>query len=98
MTEPFAVVKHGITIEMREAPCGTCGQPMWHNLAFWQVQHTDAAVDPCDEPWPNEPRPDWVREVFAQAEADSKAMREGAKALDQLMAAESPAPVWAVRQ
>ncbi len=97
MTLPLAVEKHGITIQMLEAPCGNCGQPMWHNLAFWQVQHTDAAVNPCDEPWPYEPRPADVKAVFAQAEADSEAMRRGAAQLDQLMAAENPAPAGAVR-
>jgi len=85
VTESFAVAKWGQSEPLAEAPCG-CGQPMVYNLAVGFVQHTDAAVDPCDEPWPFEPRPQYVRALFAQAEADAAAVRRASVVLDRLWA------------
>lgn len=86
MTEPFTVAKWGHTAPLAEAECGGCGQPMLYNLAVGFVGHTEAAVDPCDEPWPDEPRPEWVKEAFRQVEADRETLRRAGPILDRLLA------------
>lgn len=84
MTE-YTVAKWGQSQAVAEAPCGGCGQPMLYNLAVGYVGHTDAAVDPCDEPWPDEPRPGYVKRIFAQVEADAAALRRAGPILDRLI-------------
>jgi hypothetical protein len=82
MTEHFEVAKWGHTVEVATSPCGTCGQPVLHNLGWKVVTHPPDAVDPCDAPWPDEPRPAYVTAVIEQQQADTEALRRGAGLLD----------------
>ncbi len=90
MTEEFTVAKWGQAVELAEAPCGGCGQPMLYNLAIGCVVHADHGVDPCDGPWPDEPRPQWVKDAFARAEADAETIRRGSAILDRQIASGFP--------
>ncbi len=77
MSDEFAVAKWGQAVELAEAPCGRCRQPMLYNLTVPCVVHAETAVDPCDEPWPFEPRPQWVKDAIVRAEADFPGWPDG---------------------
>lgn len=83
MTDPpIAVKKWGHAVEMAEAPCGGCGQPMRYNLSARVLGHVEE-VDGCDEPWPHEPMPEWVRAEIAQQRSDWEAIKRGVDALER---------------
>ncbi len=87
MTDNLEVAKWGHTVEVTKSPCGTCGQPVLHNLGWKVVTHSADAVDPCDAPWPDEPRPAYVTAIIEQQQADVEAMRRGAALLDVTVSA-----------
>lgn len=92
MTEPpITVKKWGHAVEMAEAPCGGCGRPMRYNLAYRVLGHVED-VDGCDEPWPHEPMPQWVREEIAQQQADMGTLRRGAPLVDAWLAGQGIGP------
>lgn len=65
--EQFAVHKYSHAVPAAQAPCGTCGHTVRYNLAVGLVVRADTD-GVCDEPWPYEPRPGWVRAAIRRGE------------------------------
>ncbi len=84
MSEPITVVKYSHQFSLAEAPCGACGHAVRYNLSVPYVDHADpAAVGVCAEPWPDEPRPEWVKAAIRQAEADAEMVRRAGPVMDR---------------
>ncbi len=75
------VTKWAHEAPLAEGPCGTCGQSVLYNLRVGYVAHAEQAVDPCDEPWPYEPRP---KALFAHAEKTRADMERALRALESV--------------
>jgi hypothetical protein len=95
--QPYAVQLWGYPVTLAEAPCGSCRNLVRYNLAARVVGHAPDAADPCDAPWPGEPRPDWATAQIEQQQAWAEAMRRGAALLDALMPATQHAPALGLR-
>lgn len=78
------VTKWGQSQPLAEGPCGTCGQSVLYNLRVGYVGHAEGVVDGCEEPWPYEPRPEFVKAMFAHAEQSAADVKRAIAALDSL--------------